>query len=311
MAADPSKFAKYLTATARDVRWGIYCTTVGFTKMPTAQSYPADPSAHPPKYLFQWEMGRIFDEFALVYITRGGGTFKTQGERTYPVTAGTLFMLFPDVWHWYAPDARTGWDEYWVGFKGEYPRSLVENGFFSPEDPVLDLGLHDSLLELYMEIIDTARTEAPGYQQVLGSLIAHLLAHVTSLAQQHGPDSANERLVQRAKFLLADNVATHLDIGWLSRTLGIGYSRFRQIFKRYTGLSPYQYFLALKISRAKELLQQGQFTVKEIAFMLSFDDPYCFSHLFKRRPGTPPPSGTRGLEKHITEVTFSIRTRMA
>jgi len=288
MAVELTKYAKYLPVTPRDIRWGIYCTTVGFTKMPTAAHYPPDPAAHPPKYLFQWEMGRIFDEYALIYVTRGQGTFKTEGDRTWRVGPGSLFMLFPDVWHWYAPDSETGWDEYWVGFKGDYPARLVENGFFSPDNPLLDIGLHDSILELYTEIIDSARIEAPGCQQVLGSLIAHLLAHISTLTQSHGPDSASERLVQRAKFLLADNVATHLDIGWLSRSLGLGYSRFRQIFKKCTGLSPYQYFLDLKISRAKELLQQGQFTVKEIAYMLSFDDPYYFSHLFKKKTGHPP-----------------------
>ena len=288
MAVDITKYAKYLPVTARDIQWGIYCTTVGFTKMPTAPRYPPDPAAHPPKYLFKWEMGRIFDEYALIYITRGQGTFTTEGERTWRVGPGSLFMLFPDVWHWYAPDSKTGWDEYWVGFKGDYPERLVENGFFSPDTPLMEIGLHDSILALYTEIIDSARIESPGCQQVLGSLIAHLLAHISTLSQQHGPDSASERLVQRAKFLLADNVATHLDIGWLSRSLGLGYSRFRQIFKKCTGLSPYQYFLDLKISRAKELLQQGQFTVKEIAYMLSFDDPYYFSHLFKKKTGHPP-----------------------
>ncbi len=288
MAMELSKYAKYLPVTSRDVRWGIYCSTVGFTKMPTGVRYPPDPSAHPPKYLFKWEMGRIFDEYALIYITRGQGTFKTEGERSWRVGPGSIFMLFPDVWHWYVPDQETGWDEYWVGFKGEYPARLVENGFFSPDTPVMEIGLHDSILELYTEIFDCARIEAPGCQQVLGSLVTHLLAHVATLTQQHGPDSASERLVQRAKFLLADNVATHLDISWLSSSLGLGYSRFRQIFKKYTGLSPYQYFLDLKISRAKELLHQGQFSVKEIAYMLSFDDPYYFSHLFKKKTGHPP-----------------------
>ena len=201
---DPDKFAKCLTVTSRDARWGIYCTTVGCTKMSSARRYPPDPSVHPVKYLFKWEMGRIYDEYALVYITRGAGTFKSDGDRTWPVTAGCLFMLFPDVWHWYVPDRETGWDEYWVGFKGDYPRMLVEDGFFSPGTPMFNIGLHDSILELYLQMFDCARTEAPGYQQVLGSLISHLLANIISLTQEHGADSANERLVQRAKFLLAE-----------------------------------------------------------------------------------------------------------
>ncbi len=288
MSLDSPPFAKYLTATARDTQWGITCTTVGMTKIPSQTGYPPNPGDHPPKYLYKWEMGRIFDEYALVYITRGQGIFKTEGERTWNIASGDLFMLFPNVWHWYAPDRQTGWDEHWVGFKGDFPDHLAEKGFFTPGRPVMDIGLHDSVLALYMEIIDTARFEAPGYQQILGSLILHLLARLSSLSLQHGTDSANERTVQRAKFLLADNVTTHLDIAWLSRSLGLGYSRFREVFKKCTGVSPYQYFLDLKIARAKELLEQRQFSVKEIAYLLSFDDPYYFSHLFKKKTGLPP-----------------------
>jgi AraC-like DNA-binding protein len=285
---DPGWFCKYLVATTRDIEWGVYGTTVGSHKIPAGGRYPPEAEAHPPKYLFKWEMGRIYDEYALIYIPRGAGTFRSDGERTWRIRPGSLFMLFPEVWHWYAPDKETGWDEYWVGMKGDYVAQLAARGFFTPESPVMDIGLHDSILELYQEIFDCARNEGPGFQQVLGSLISHLMAHAHSLSLQHGKESANERIVQRAKFLLADNVASHLDIGWLSKSLGLGYSRFRQIFKKCTGLSPYQYFLDLKINRAKELLQQGQFTIKEIAYMLSFDDPYYFSHLFKKKTGHPP-----------------------
>jgi hypothetical protein len=77
MPAEVSKFAKYLTATARDTEWGVYGTTVGCSKLPTAPRYPPEPKAHPPKYLFKWDMGRIFDEYQLVYVTRGQGTFRT------------------------------------------------------------------------------------------------------------------------------------------------------------------------------------------------------------------------------------------
>ena len=73
MAAGDAPFAKYLTVTARDIRWQIVCTTVGHYRVAPGAPYPVDPGAHPPKYLFKWEMGRIFDEYALIYITRGGG----------------------------------------------------------------------------------------------------------------------------------------------------------------------------------------------------------------------------------------------
>ncbi len=76
-------------------------------------------------------MGRIYDEYALIYITRGAD-LRSDGERSLPIAPGTLFMLFPDVWHWYSPDKETGWDEYWVGMKGDYPRPAVDTGSSPP-----------------------------------------------------------------------------------------------------------------------------------------------------------------------------------
>jgi len=266
----------------------MYCTTVGSTFIAAGAGYPANPSDHPPKYLFRWDLGRIFDEYALLYITRGKGTFKTEGERTYRVGPGSMILLFPEIWHWYAPDQNSGWDENWVGFKGDYADRLVSSGFFSPMEPVLDIGLHDFVLQSFHQIFDCARAEQPGCQQVLGAKIYGLLADSSRLSRHHDPISEDERLVERAKFLLADNITEQMDIGWLSRSLGIGYSRFRTMFKNHTGLSPYQYFLNLKMGLAKQLLEQGNYSIKEISHMLSFDDPYYFSHLFKKKTGLAP-----------------------
>lgn len=45
--------------------------------------------------------------------------------------AGTVISLFPGEWHSYHPDDETGWDEYWVGFKGAYIDDRVANPLFS------------------------------------------------------------------------------------------------------------------------------------------------------------------------------------
>jgi AraC-like DNA-binding protein len=183
-------------------------------------------------------------------------------------------------------------------------------------EPVLDIGLHDFVLQSFHQIFDCARAEQPGYQQVLGARISGLLADSSRLSRHHDPISEDERLVERAKFLLADNITEQMDIGWLSHSLGIGYSRFRTMFKNQTGLSPYQYFLNLKIGLAKQLLEQGNYSIKEISHMLSFDDPYYFSHLFKKKTGLAPSrwkpqDGLRGRVEDSGEVSISDRVRFA
>jgi hypothetical protein len=63
---------------------------------------------------------------------------------------------------------------------------------------------------------------------------------------------------------------------------------FRELFKRHTGTSPYQYHLARRLDRAQTLLAESELTIKEVAAALHFNDAYHFSKTFKARTGRSP-----------------------
>jgi hypothetical protein len=44
-----------------------------------------------------------------------------------------LFFALPRGWHKYKPHPISGWEEYWVGFYGEYPDELMRKETFKPE----------------------------------------------------------------------------------------------------------------------------------------------------------------------------------
>ena len=70
--------------------------------------------------------------------------------------------------------------------------------------------------------------------------------------------------------------------------LYVSYAKFRRTFKAHTGLTPGQFHLQLRISRAKDLLTGTDLPVKQIALQLGFDSPYYFSRIFKKKTGHPP-----------------------
>jgi AraC-like DNA-binding protein len=53
-------------------------------------------------------------------------------------------------------------------------------------------------------------------------------------------------------------------------------------------MTPYQYYIHMKIHKAEDLLEQENVTVKEVAFHLGFEDQYYFSRLFKNKTGVAP-----------------------
>lgn len=96
------------------------------------------------------------------------------------------------------------------------------------------------------------------------------------------------KLVKDILKILSENVSARLTIPEILSSAG--YSRayaFRE-FKTATGKSIMEYFLSMKIERAKHLLREGDLSVKEIADSLSFDTPNYFSKTFKRTTGLTP-----------------------
>ena len=66
---------------------------VGFQSIDPNDSYPL--KGHPLGYTFNPERGRIIDEFALIYIIKGEGTFSSIRCPEQKITKGDAFFLFP------------------------------------------------------------------------------------------------------------------------------------------------------------------------------------------------------------------------
>ena len=60
------------------------------------------------------------------------------------------------------------------------------------------------------------------------------------------------------------------------------------MFKKYTGISPAQYHLQLRIKKAEDMLSMTNKPIKEIAFELGFSSLFYFSRLFKQKTGVNP-----------------------
>jgi len=279
-------FSSYLTWSDDDERRQLVCTDVGMAETPPDSPYPPSSAGHPSAYK-SVSTGRVVNEYQLVYITRGRGLFRS-GNVDYPVQEGSVLALFPGVAHSYRPDAETGWDEYWVGFKGAYPDALRAAGFHSPERPFFSVGVHETIVALYADIFSVVDAQEPYYQFRAGSLAMLLLAEILGRARKAEQGDEAALLVEKAKLLMRESADGSLSVESIGARLGVSLERFYESFKAYTGMTPYQYFIQLKINKAKDLLDVEEASVKEVAFALGFDDPYYFSRLFKKKTGVAP-----------------------
>lgn len=267
--------------------WGCTATSIGFARVAPHTKYP--PARHPADHHFEWSQGRILQSYQFVFISEGSGIFESEHTPDpQTVESGSVLILFPGVWHRYAPDEATGWTEHWIECQGPLFDEAVRAGIVQPTQPILHTGLEPGLLRCFERCHALADQGALANQHLLSTMGAHLLSVIGYL--QGGPrfDRRIDELIERAHALIALRCQERLSLPAIASELGVSYSHLRQTFTERIGLSPKQYHCQVRLQKAQELLLSTTRSVQEIADILGFHSAFQFSKQFKQHVGEAP-----------------------
>ena len=275
----------YFPVGEKEAPGALTLLNTGCTHIGKYSNYP--PSSHPSHHNFSWKKGRVLQEYQLIYITRGGGLFESESCRE-EITEGTVILLQPGERHRYRPHPQSGWDEAWVGFRGELIDQILKENRFAPGKAVFHVGYNETIINLFNDINRFSRGERPGYQPVITGAIIYLLGLIYSESRESAVGDRTQAMVNKACALFREQVCEKISPEQVAEELAVSYSLFRKAFAKYTGLAPGQYLIGLRIRKAKELLADPNKLIKEIAYELNMDSPHYFCRLFKEKVGVTP-----------------------
>jgi len=286
------KTENYLTAynpRGRDALiWGVRVVDAGFEAFPPGKPYPAM-KHHPAPYLYAWEKGRIFSEYQFLAITRGRGILETTTCPHLEIRAGDIFILFPGEWHRFRPDPKTGWDENFVGFDGDYARHLMQS-FFTPGSPIVHGAATPETVKLMRKIALVAKDTSPETAPLVFADIITLITRLILFTRAHASSErrAIRQKINTAREHILEHAFQRINFRTLASTLGLSYTVFRRTFQKETGYAPLAYQIEIRISRARVLLEQTDLSVSEIAQHTGFANVFYFSKMFSKRAGQSP-----------------------
>lgn len=284
---DKVQSIKYLLSTPKDVQWGITINTVGTQIIEKGYSSYPPAEKHPEGFYFDIRKGRILDSWQLLYIHAGKGKIRDDKGNVQQINCGEMILLRPGVWHSYYPDPETGWEEFWIGFKGRVIDDRARHGFLNKT--IYNVGVRENIVSLYNEAIQVAVQEKTSYQQYLAGVVNLLLGlavyHDTNMTVSSDYITGK---IDAAKAIMRAHFYDDIELEDIAKETGMSYSWFRKKFREYTGISPARYILGLRIQEACRLLVESTLSIKEISWKLNFDDSSYFSSMFLREVGMSP-----------------------
>ncbi len=145
------------------------------------------------------------------------------------------------------------------------------------------------IIELFELILGNANSGT-----IHGISICNLLAYTLTLKFSESKNTGQEKQVRawdtynRIHQHMRKNYFRIKSIEELASDLNIDPAYLSRVFRRFHNESPYRFLIRLKMGHAASLLLSSRKLVKDIAYELSFENPFHFSRTFKSVYGVSP-----------------------
>ena len=157
-----------------------------------------------------------------------------------------------------------------------------------------DIEWHRRVNEYVFQAINAQTTHNPGYElDVRNSISAAWLTIIKNIdSLPHSQMQANEIITQtRIKYMVSfiyGNYSKNITLAEIAASASVSKSECNRCFRKYFGITPFQFLNEHRIEHASQLLLTTSDSVKHIALSCGFEDASYFIRLFKKTKGMTP-----------------------
>ncbi len=243
--------------------------------------FPANWEVSPHRHS-QLEIGLVKSESCTIRV----GSLKRHFER------GEVFFFPARIAHGFATGPLQGVEIVVVQFP-ELEEELVEKLINFP--PIGCFKLNDLEISIFLDLCYRLQKEIVGSlpfaemqcKALLYQLIV-LLLRTSSRGDLPYLIPQQQKAIETALQIIHIRNQDNIRVRDIASEVGFSPQYFRELFKRYVGVSPKKYLTTLKIQRSKCLLLHKEYSITDVALHLGFNSPQQFSKAFRKTIGLSP-----------------------
>lgn len=224
-----------------------------------------------------------YDYYGFEYVVSGKGYIETENEK-FVVQEGDLFFLNKLKQQIYYSDSTDPYMKLFVVVKGRFVDALIQA--YQINDSVI-IKRHDAY-DMMMELLDMLDTDKPLCYEQLSTMILQLFQTLCTINTT--PQSSSNSYVELIKTYIDSNFMNALTLDTICRDCHISSSHLERIFTATYHISPLKYVAQVKIKHVAFLLLNSNYSLSEIAVLLSYSNVKYMSRCFKKYMGESPRS---------------------
>lgn len=225
---------------------------------------------------------RIFsDAFAVEYVQKGVFIFQ-QNNVTMRVNPGAIFLVHLDQNNTMRCETKFATKKTII-MQGSLLRYILETLGLNRISQIIPKG-HEQIDRIFERIYELCEKSAAESRHEISVLCYSLLLELS--------EQTTGKLYPEALQITLEYIHEHLNeqlsLNELIKYSGVSRATLHRLFKKHLKISPIEYFLDQKLERAKMLLENNLYSIKEVASLLNYASPQYFTSEFKKKYGIPP-----------------------
>jgi len=158
------------------------------------------------------------------------------------------------------------------------------------EERIVFIGKSAEIENCFLELIEEYNMKEILSDAALNGKLLTLLAGIGRRLsyRRAGIDNASGSRIKEIKRQMSRELTENITLSEYAGRCGLSESRFAHLFKEMTDMSPHRYLLFLRCEKARELLENTEMSMAQVAEQVGIADQNYFSRFFKKYTGQSP-----------------------
>ncbi|NDV80993.1 AraC family transcriptional regulator [Bacteroides sp. 51] len=234
----------------------------------------------------------------LIYCVQGKGYYMYDGVKYQVNTNQFIIIPFTTKALSYWADQDDPWTIYWLHFTGKGLPAFNDKYRIGVDKRPVYIPYNAEGIFVWNKMFDSL-SRGPGLPNIRNASLCLYYFMATFIYPEHynqADDAGDEEnTINQTIDYMRQNLKKKVTVREMAALHNLSESYFSKLFRTATGMPPIDYFIYIRMQEACRLLCSTNYSIKQIAYLMGYDDPYYFSRIFKKLMNLSPENYRRSI----------------